>query len=66
MTPYQKACALQELHALTAKMRELQREYFRTRDRETLRAAKEAEREVDAMLKRLDGRQSWPASSLWS
>ena len=36
-----------------AEMRHLQREYFRTKDRNTLLKAKNVERKVDAMLEEL-------------
>lgn len=36
---------------LVSRMRELQREYFRTRDRSTLVRSKDLERQVDAHIK---------------
>jgi|WetSurMetagenome_2_1015567.scaffolds.fasta_scaffold1291254_1 hypothetical protein len=36
-----------------AKMRELQKNYFRYRDSQTLRACKAAEREIDQLLEQL-------------
>lgn len=43
--------------AAVAEMRRLQREYFRTRGSGVLAAAKEAEREVDRMLKKMQSDQ---------
>lgn len=42
---------LRAMRDLVARMRELQREYFRTRDHEVLKASKAAERAVDEALK---------------
>ncbi len=44
---------LQQLSERTARMRELQKEYFRTRSTTVLADAKKAEKEVDATLVRL-------------
>jgi hypothetical protein len=41
---------MNELIQKVAKMRELQTRYFKERDPLTLRAAKQAEREVDALI----------------
>jgi hypothetical protein len=40
-----------------AKMRELQKEYFRSRDSYTLQACKKSEREVDAFIQ-MNGNQT--------
>jgi hypothetical protein len=47
---------LEELARLTRMMREAQRTYFTRRDRDSLLAAKEAERMVDEALAWLDHR----------
>lgn len=43
-----------DLEAKLRKMREAQREYFRTKESYTLKLSKQLEGEVDAMLKELD------------
>lgn len=48
---------LEQLAAAGRRMRDLQREYFKTRDRGVLIASKEAEKAFDTMLAQILGKQ---------
>ena len=47
-----------ELISLVKQMRHLQRLYFRYRDKEVLKKAKQLEQKVDAMIKQLEETQT--------
>lgn len=49
--------AFEQLQQTVKKMRDAQKQYFKTRDREDLRISKAAEREVDLLLDSLNNNQ---------
>ena len=50
---YLKVCSMKEFIELVREMRNAQKEYFRTRDKNVLQRSKELERKVDSFLAQL-------------
>lgn len=50
-----------EFYALVERMRNAQKEYFRTRDKSALSASKQLEREVDEAIKKANEKEQSPS-----